>query len=113
MDARTVDDAELRLRELRREELSDLALGAAAVGAALSATQIMPGVVLPLFLGGIFVVVRGLIAAWRRWDIVDEFAGEPDAYVIEEIQAHALREATMERRRLFAASIRYALRIEG
>lgn len=113
MDARTVDDAASRLRELRREEWSDLALGAAAVCAALVTTQIRPGFALPLLLGGFFVVARGLIAEWRRWNLVDELAGEHDAYAIDEIQTHASREATIERRRMFAASIRSALRVEG
>ena len=113
MDARTVDDAALRLRELRREEWSDLALGAAAVAAALVTTHVQPGFALPLLLGGFFLGARGLIAAWRRWDLVDELAGEHDAYAIDEIQAHASRAATMERRRLFAASIRSTLRVEG
>jgi hypothetical protein len=53
------------------------------------------------------------MAAWRRWEIVDELAGEPDAYVIDEIHTHAMREATIERRRVFAAYIRYILRLEG
>ena len=111
MDARAVDDTGLRLRELRREEWGDLALGAAAVAAALVATQTVPGFALPLFLGGLVVGARGLVAAWRRWEIVDDLAAERDAYVIDEIRAHAMGEATIERRRLFAASIRYALRV--
>jgi hypothetical protein len=113
MYARAVDDAGSRLRELRREEWSELALGAAAVVAALVATQIRPGFAVPLFLGALFVGGRGLVAAWRRWEIVDGLADEPAAYVIDEIRAHAVREATIERRRLFAAYIRYALREEG
>jgi hypothetical protein len=113
MYARAVDDAGSRLHELRREEWSDLALGAAAVALALAATQARPGLAIPLFLGGLVVVGRGVAAAWRRWDIVDGLAEEPDAYVIDEIRAHALREATIERRRLYAASIRCVLRLDG
>jgi hypothetical protein len=109
MYARAIDDAGHRLHELRCEEWSDLALGAAALIAALLATQVRPAFALPLFFGSLFVGVRGLRAAWRRWDIVDELAGEPDAYVIDEIRTHALRETTIERRRLFAAYIRLVL----
>ena len=113
MYARAVDEAGSRLRELRREEWSDLALAAVAVGAALATTHVRPGIAIPLFLGGLFVGGRGLVAAWRRWDLVDGLAGEPDAYVIDEIRAHALREATLERRRLFAGFIRDVRRFEG
>ena len=113
MYARAVDNAGLRLRELRRQEWSDLAFGAAAMASAIVATEVQPGFAVPLFLGGLVVVARGLIVAWRRWEIVDDLAAEPDAYVIEEIRTHALREATMERRRVFAAYIRRVVRVEG
>ena len=113
MYARAVDDAGSRLRELRREEWSDLTLGAGAVAAAVGATEVQPGFAVPLFVGGLVVVTRGLIAAWRRWEIVDRLASEPDAYVIDEIRTRALREATMERRRLFAGYIRHVVRVGG
>ena len=69
MYARAVDDAGSRLRDLRREEWSDLALATVAVAAALAATHVRPGIAIPLFLGGLFVGARGLVAAWRRWDL--------------------------------------------
>lgn len=109
MYARAVDDAGSRLRDLRREEWSDLALGALAVGLALFATQTRPGFAIPLFVGGLCIGFRGVNAAWRRWEIVDRLAAEPDAYVIPEVHEHALREASLERRRLYAAYIRHAL----
>lgn len=112
MHARAVDDAGSRLRELRREEWSDLGLGAAALAAALVATQVQPGFAVPLLLGGVVVGARGLAAAWRRSELIDGLAGEPDAYVIDEVRAHALREATIERRRLYASYIRHALLTE-
>jgi hypothetical protein len=110
MYARAVDDAGSRLRDLRREEWSDLCLGALAVGLALFASQTRPDFAVPLFVGGLYVAFRGVTAAWRRWEIVDRLAGEPDAYVIPEVRKHALQEATLERRRLYAAYIRAALR---
>ncbi len=113
MYARAVDDAGSRLRQLRRAEWSDLALGAVAIAAALVATQVRPDFAVPLFIGGLVVGARGLMAAWRRWEIVDGLAGDSDAYVIDEVRAYALREATIERRRSLAAYLRYTLRVES
>ena len=42
MDARTVDDAGERLRELRREEWQDLGLAALALGLAVVAPRVFP-----------------------------------------------------------------------
>jgi hypothetical protein len=109
MYARAVDDANSRLRDLRREEWSDLGLAALATGLALLATQTRTEFAIPLFAGGLAVAFRGLIAAWRRWEIVDRLAAERDAYVIPEVRKRALQGATIERRRLYAAYIRYAL----
>ena len=106
MNARAVDDAAVRLRELRSEEWQDLGLAVFAAGVALAATQLRPVFALPLFLGGLGVGVRGVRALWRRWDLVDRLAGERDAYVISEVLAHASRETTMERRSTFAALVR-------
>ncbi len=113
MYARAVDDAGSRLRELRHEEWSEFGLGALAIGFALLATQTKPEFAIPLFVGGLVVAVRGAIAAWRRWEIIDGLAAEPDAYVIAEVREHALAEATIDRRRLYAAYIRYVLRTSG
>ena len=60
MDARTVDDAGERLRELRQEEWQDLGLAALALGLAVVAPRVFPSLALPLFLGGIGV---GALAA--------------------------------------------------
>jgi hypothetical protein len=109
MYARAVDDASLRLRALRDEEWSDLGLAAFAIGLALVATQTTPDFAIPLFIGGVAVAFRGVVAAWRRWDMLDRLAADPDAYVIPEVRKHALQEATIDRRRLYAAYLRYAL----
>jgi hypothetical protein len=106
MYARAVDDAASRLRQLRDEERGDLALAALALGLAVAATQVHPELAIPLFLGGLAVGVLGIGALWRRWDLLDRLSGERDAYVISEVRAFASREATMERRRSCAASIR-------
>ena len=106
MYARDVDDAASRLRELRLTEWEDLILAGLALAGALVATELWPELAVPLFLGGAVVGALGVRAIWRRWDAIDRLAGEHDAYVIPEIYAYARREATMERRRSFAAKIR-------
>ncbi len=110
MYARAVDDAAERLRELRQEEWGQFGLGALTFGLAIAATQVYPPLALPLFFGGLAVAAFGVRAGWRRWDLVERLAGERDAYVISEVLTFASREATMERRRRFAALIRRSLR---
>ena len=106
MYARAVDDASVRLHELRREELQDFGLAALALGLALAATQLRPAFAMPLFLGGVAVGALAVRALWRHWDLVDRLAGERDAYVISDVLAYASRETTNERRHWFAAVIR-------
>jgi hypothetical protein len=113
MDARTVDDAGTRLRELRREEWQDLGLAALALGLAVVATQASHSLALPLFVGGVAVAALGVRAVWRRWDLVDRLAGERDAYVLPDVLAYASREAAPERRHAYAAQIRGALAEPG
>ena len=110
MDARAVDEAASRLRELRREEREDLGLAALALGFALTATQLRPTLALPLFIGGLGVGALGLRALWRHWDLLERLAGERDAYVIPEVRSRASVEATLERRSSLAALIRSRLR---
>ena len=110
MYARAIDEADARLRELRHEEWGDLGLAAFAVGAAIVATEFLPALTAPLFVGGLVVGALGVRALWRRWDLVELLAGERDAYVISEVLACASREATMERRYSFAALIRHRCR---
>jgi hypothetical protein len=113
MYARAVDDASVRLHELRQEELQDFGLAALAFGLALAATQVRPAFALPLFLGGVAVGALAVRALWRRWDLVDRLAGERDAYVISDVLAYASRETTKERRQWFAAVIRSVVNQPG
>jgi hypothetical protein len=113
MYARTVEDASAHLHALRHEEIQDLVLAAVALGSAVAATQFLPALALPLFIGGLAIGGLGVRALWRRWDLVDRLAGEPDAYVISEVHEYALRETTMERRHTFAALIRNSLDDRG
>jgi hypothetical protein len=113
MYARAIEEAAARLRDLRYEEWEDLGLAALVLGLAVVATQVRQAVAIPLFLGGLAVAALGVRAFWRRWDLLDRLAGEPDAYVISEVRARASREARMERRYSFAAYIRSSLTPPG
>jgi len=109
MYARAIDDASVRLRELRHEEWEELGVAALALGLAIAATQFRPALAVPLFLGGLVVGALGVRALWRRWDLLERLSGEREAYVISEVLAFASREASMERRHSFAALIRSRL----
>jgi hypothetical protein len=113
MYARAVDDAAARLRDLRYEEWGDLCLAALVLGLAVGATQVRPALALPLFVGGLAVGALGVRALWRRWDLVDRLAEDRNAYVISDVLAYAAREATMDRRKSFAALIRGTMRQPG
>lgn len=106
MYARDVEEAATRLRELRLAEREDLVLAALVLSAAVVTTQFWPTLAFPLFLGGAVVGALGIRALWRRWDLVDRLTGERDAYAIPEVRECATREATIERRRSFAATLR-------
>jgi hypothetical protein len=110
MYARAVDEAAARLRELRREEWEDFGVSLAAMALALVATQAHHALTMPLFLGSLVVGALGMRALWRRWDLVDRLSGEPDAYAIAEVLESASREATLDRRRGYAALIRRRVR---
>jgi hypothetical protein len=106
MYAREVEEAQASLKELRLTEREDLALAVLAFGASLVATQLFPQLAFPLFLGGVAVGVLGIRAVVRQWDLVDRLTGERDAYVIPRVLECAAREATGERRKSMAATIR-------
>jgi hypothetical protein len=108
--ARAVDQADARLRELRQEERGELALAAAALAASVAATEVFPELAAPLFIGGLVVGMLGARTMWLRWDLLERLSWERDAHVISEVRALASREATMERRRSFAALVRGGLR---
>lgn len=109
MIARAVEDADHRLHELRREEWEDGAVAAVAFCSALAASTVRPVFALPLFIGGLVVAVRALLAGWRRWDLLDQLAGEQDAYVLAEVRRRAEEEADMSNRRSLSRAIRTRL----
>lgn len=113
MYARAVDDAATHLRGLRHEERAGFGLAALAIGLSLAATQVRPALALPLFLGGLVMGLLGTRAFLRRGTLLDQLADERDAYVIPDVVAYASREATMDRRRGFAAFVRGVVRQPG
>ena len=99
MVARAVDDAANQLRELRHEQWADFGLAMFVVALALAATHVVSDLALPLFVGGVFAIVAGMRAAWRRWDLVDRLASDRDARTIPEVRAYAERKTACSRRR--------------
>jgi hypothetical protein len=106
MDARSLDDAAARLRNLRREQRANLVLAAAALVLAVATTQVDPSLARPLFLGGATGSVLGMRALCRRWDLLEWLSAKGEAHVIAEVRALAARQATMDKRREFAAVLR-------
>jgi hypothetical protein len=111
MIARAVEDAENRLRDLRHEAWDDGLLAVGAVGLALTATALRPDFAVPLFIGGMFLAFRAIVAEWRRWDLIDRLAGEHAAHVIPEVRARAERDAGMASRRSMSRAISWRLEL--
>jgi hypothetical protein len=111
MVARAVEQADRRLRDLRREEWEDGAVAAAALVLAVAASVVRPEFGLPLLVGGVFVAGRGIVAGWRRWDLLDRLVVERDAYAIPEVRARGEQEAGMPNRRWLSLAIRSRLEL--
>lgn len=109
MIARAVEDAGHRLHDLRLEEWEDGAVAAAAFVLAIAASTVRPTFALPLFLGGLFVACRSVIAGWRREDLLERLLDERDAYTLAEVRERAQRDATRSKRRMLAREIRWRL----
>jgi hypothetical protein len=113
MNARAVEDAARRLRELHREEWEDVALAVLTLALAIAATQVRPTVALPLLAGGGAAAVLAVRAFWRRWDLLDRLTFERDAHTIPEVRAEALKAATPESRQRLAQTIHRIVRGPG
>jgi hypothetical protein len=109
MTARTIEEAERRLHELRQEEWSDLTLAALAMGFALGATVVYPSLAGPLFIGALAVGFVAARAFFRRWELFDRLLLDRDAFAIPEVRRRAEHIAAMESRRTLAASVRNRL----
>jgi hypothetical protein len=98
MVARAVEQAEVRLRELRVEAREHLGLAALAFGLALAASALYRSLAVPFLFGGfaaLFLFVRALT---RRFDLIDRLVVDRDAYLIPEIRKRAEEAATMQSR---------------
>jgi hypothetical protein len=104
--ARALRDAETKLVNFRHDEVEQLGLGAAALAASLALTAVYRPLVAPLFVGGLALWVLGIRSVWRRWDLVDRLADEPDAYALSAVRAYGARDARMARRRAYAGVLR-------
>ena len=111
MIARAVEDADRRLRDLRREEWEDGALAAVAMALAIAASAFRPTFAFPLFIGGMFVAGRAVVAGWRRWDLLDRLVVERDAYALSEVRGLAEQEARVVNRRRLSRAIRSGLEL--
>ena len=109
MDSRAIDEAADELRNLLWEEWGDFALAALALGLAFAAGSTYPPLVAPLLIGALAGFGRGLVAAWRRWDLLDRLALDRDAQAIRAVRSVAARSVTMARRRDGAEAIRVQL----
>jgi hypothetical protein len=109
MIARAVEDADRRLRDLRREEWEDGALAAATCALAIAASVVHPTLALPLFVGAMFVAGRAMTAEWRRWDLLEALVLERDAYALTEVRVRAEQEASMVNRGDLSRTIRSRL----
>jgi hypothetical protein len=106
MTARQVEDGATRLRELRVEACADLGLAAAAFGLALTASQVRPLLAGPLATGALAMTFLGMRAVVRRQFLVEDLAGEPQAYELPDVLRLGARAASLENRRLLAGSLR-------
>jgi hypothetical protein len=113
MYARAIEESEARLHELRLEERGGFGLAALFLGSCLAGSFVQSALTLPFLFGGLSGCVLGMRAALRRWNLLDQIAGECDAYLIAEVREWALRDATPERRRDLAVSLRLLLARHG
>ena len=109
MDARRVESTELELRDLKLRGFEGIALAAAALAGACGASVVLPALALPLLIGGIGVGFLGASVLIRRHLLLEDLAGDRDAYAIAEVRALALRAATSAHRHALAQSLRRAL----
>lgn len=106
MTARQVEEASIRLRELRIQYAEDLALAVAAAGFALGATQVSPVLAVPLLVGAVGLGALGIRAFVRRALLVEDLAADEDAYRIDSVRRYAARVASPDGRRQLAHALR-------
>lgn len=99
------------MHDLRLEEWEDGAVAVAAFGLAIAASAVRPALALPLFLGGLFVAGRAVVASLRRGELLDRLLDERDAYALPEVRGRAEEEASMINRRRLSRVIRARLEL--
>lgn len=109
MTAREIDDAAVRLRELRLLSVENLVLAGAVFALALVASTLWPAVALSLLAGAMAATFLGTRAFVRRWFLLEDLAGEQDAYVLDAVRRFGADAASLERRRVLAGSLRARL----
>jgi hypothetical protein len=109
MVAREVERAALQLRAFQVGAWEHFALAAIALALALLASRLFPALALPLLVGGIASLGLGVRDEIRRWELIDRFVLDRDAYQIPVVRDRARRAATMKSRRFLAASTRAML----
>jgi hypothetical protein len=112
MTARQIDEAAWRLRDLWFRGVEELAVGTTALGLALAATQLRPELAVPLLAGAVVVSYLGVVALVRRSFLLEDLAGERDAYVIPAVSRFGRRAVSPSHRRLLAGKLR-AARLEA
>jgi len=106
VNARQVDDASRRLHDLGAQGIEDLAVSVVAIGLALTATQVRPELAFPFLLGAFGVGFLGMRAVVRRFFLVEDLAGDRDAYAIPAVRRFGLRATAPRHRHELARSIR-------
>lgn len=109
MYAWELEQTQAELRGLRHAEWEDTALAALAFGLALGASELVPGLAVPLAAGALAIAYLALRAFWRHWELVDRLLLDREAYQIREVRERAERSATMESRHRLAQSARSLL----
>jgi hypothetical protein len=113
MNARSLEQAEERLHDLRVRTVEGGALAAASLAAAVAAGRLYPALAVPLLAGGVATAFLGMRAFVRRHLLIEDLAADRDAFLIDEVHRFALRAASAENRRLVADSLRGVLDASG
>jgi len=107
MSSGAIERTTRRLTELRHELTDDLLLAGIAGALSLVAVRVAPALAIPLLLGCLTAAAFALRSFWRRWDLVERLALDPDAYALSEVRQRGEKAASTESRHLLAASARW------
>jgi hypothetical protein len=106
VDARSVEEASRQLEQRRWEELANAALAVAA--SALAALGVLFGsrLVLALAIGAACAFALALVAAVRRYLLIERLALDRDAYVIAAVYRYGCRLTSRRTRQRLSRSLR-------